>query len=241
MTLLCIVLVCLSVALGGCLFIILRQRKQVFLDLAGIAHDLSGACGIVQQASALQKTSGNVFYTDMLTMQSAYIVLLCRTLCTLVQKKQTLGSVRRLGDASLCVRDICMQMECFLQTKNVELEFESRGSCTARFDALSLQRIVQNLILNACEAAQGRGRIHVVVDGAGDQDSISILVRDDGHGIPQDKLHTIFLPHATDKRQQHLHGLGLPSAARLAALHKGSLRVQSQEGVGSCFCFSFPR
>jgi hypothetical protein len=65
-----------------------------------------------------------------------------------------------------------------------------------------------------------------------------ISVRDQGEGIPPEKLSQIFDPFFTTK--QHGTGLGLPAVLGIVERHEGTIDVSSDEGVGTIVTFTLP-
>src|SRR5262249_47302263 len=78
-----------------------------------------------------------------------------------------------------------------------------------------------NLLLNAAQAMNGRGRIEVSLTRHGDLATIQI--RDNGPGIPPELREQVFEPFFTTKARGG--GLGLPIALRVAELHGGTLTL----------------
>ena len=70
-----------------------------------------------------------------------------------------------------------------------------------------------------------------------------LSVRDDGIGIPTDRMDKIwqrFYQVETSRGAGSGTGLGLTMVRQIAALHGGTVTVDSREGEGSCFTLRFP-
>ena len=70
-----------------------------------------------------------------------------------------------------------------------------------------------------------------------------LSVRDDGIGIPPDRMDKIwqrFYQVETSRGVGSGTGLGLTMVRQIAALHGGTVTVDSREGEGSCFTLRFP-
>jgi signal transduction histidine kinase len=103
-------------------------------------------------------------------------------------------------------------------------------------DLFALNRIYRNLIMNAIQATNPRGRILVRTLA---QDGQAIVeVADSGFGIPADRLETIFDDFVTTKRRGL--GLGLAISKKIVEQLGGTISVTSQVGVGSTFSVRFP-
>jgi signal transduction histidine kinase len=96
---------------------------------------------------------------------------------------------------------------------------------------------VANLLQNAREAAAKKGEILVRARCLSDY-SVEVTVRDNGPGIPPDKLERIFEAYYTTKERGT--GLGLAIVKHNAELYGGSVRVQSELGKGAQFTLLFP-
>jgi signal transduction histidine kinase len=100
-----------------------------------------------------------------------------------------------------------------------------------------LSEIFLNLLQNAREALNGKGNIWIEAHQQGEY-SVEVSVRDDGPGIPSDKLSRVFEAYYTSKEGGS--GLGLAIARHNAELYGGTLEVQSELGKGARFTLVFP-
>jgi signal transduction histidine kinase len=100
-------------------------------------------------------------------------------------------------------------------------------------------QVVMNLLINALDAVDPQhGRIDVEVLRDGDE--VRVVVRDDGPGVAPDMREKIFEPFFTTKPPGVGTGLGLAVSREIAALHGGSLEVESNEGRGAAFVLVLP-
>ena len=67
---------------------------------------------------------------------------------------------------------------------------------------------------------------------------VTILVEDDGPGIPDEMRASIFDPFYTTK--QHGTGLGLAVTRSIVEAHGGSIACEPRDGGGTCFRLAFP-
>jgi two-component system, NtrC family, nitrogen regulation sensor histidine kinase NtrY len=103
-----------------------------------------------------------------------------------------------------------------------------------------LRRVLTNLIDNAAEAMEDSKlrRLAVITRAREEGDAVEIEIADTGHGISPEDKERLFLPHFSTKERGT--GLGLAIASRIVSEHKGSLRVEDNEPVGSRFIIRFP-
>jgi signal transduction histidine kinase len=100
-----------------------------------------------------------------------------------------------------------------------------------------LSEILVNLLQNTRDALGEKGNIFVTADCHRDY-SIEISVRDDGPGIPPDKIERVFEAYYTTKEKGS--GLGLAIVKHNVELYGGSVRVESKLGQGAKFILIFP-
>jgi two-component system cell cycle sensor histidine kinase PleC len=126
-----------------------------------------------------------------------------------------------------------------------ELAFTVDGvdGATVPADERALQQILVNLLDNAVKFTPQGGRIAVRTRLAGD--AVNIYVEDAGIGIPKDALSKLGRPFEqaeTEFSKSHKgSGLGLAIARSLSELHGGSLRIRSQQGLGTVVMVHLPR
>ncbi|MBS1736857.1 MAG: tetratricopeptide repeat protein [Bacteroidetes bacterium] len=108
-------------------------------------------------------------------------------------------------------------------------------------------RVILNLINNAFYAATQNppsgGRVAaptVWVSTKNEGDEVSISIRDNGPGIPQNIIGKIFQPFFTTKPTGQGTGLGLSLSYDIVKAHGGTLNVESKEGKGTEFKISLP-
>jgi signal transduction histidine kinase len=109
-------------------------------------------------------------------------------------------------------------------------------------DPEQIKEVLVNLIINACEAMEGGGRITIRESEAPDgqnEGAVMVFVEDDGPGMSPSVKEKIFQPFYTTKEEGT--GLGLSIAARIMEEHRGRLAVESVEGAGTTFLLVFPR
>jgi signal transduction histidine kinase/ActR/RegA family two-component response regulator len=110
-------------------------------------------------------------------------------------------------------------------------------------DLTRIAQVVSNLLNNASKYTPAGGKIELVVQPAGGD--VVVEVRDDGMGIPPDRLEDIFqmfgqVNHALDRAQGGL-GIGLALVRRLVEMHHGTVSAHSDgAGKGSTFIVRLP-
>ena len=128
-----------------------------------------------------------------------------------------------------------------LELKKVVIEknFEE-GLPQILADGDKLRQVFLNILRNAYEAVEERGRINISLSLLKDQSGskIRVEISDNGCGIPEKYRETIFEPYYTTKSSGI--GLGLAIARKIIEQHMGSLKVEENVEKGTSFVILIP-
>jgi signal transduction histidine kinase len=108
----------------------------------------------------------------------------------------------------------------------------------ARADAMQLQQILVNLLLNASEASPAGGTVEVRTAHAPATGEVVLEVADEGHGISAQHAGEIFRPFFTTKPGGN--GLGLAVSSRLAVQQGARITFEARPGGGTVFRVHLP-
>jgi signal transduction histidine kinase len=103
-------------------------------------------------------------------------------------------------------------------------------------DSVHMQRALVNLIGNAIEASGSGQNVSVSADIK--EDSLSIVIRDDGTGMDEETRGNLFMPFFTKKSAGT--GLGMPIAKKIIEGHDGTIDIKSHPGDGTQVIVSLP-
>jgi hypothetical protein len=122
-------------------------------------------------------------------------------------------------------------------TKRIVVDFD-RGEDIPPIDhdPHQINQVLLNLLLNAIQAMDRPGAVHVSLRC--DNDIVIVTVADQGKGIPPEILPNIFRPFFTTKG--HGTGLGLSLARRIVESHGGTISARSEVGKGTQFVIQLP-
>lgn len=155
-----------------------------------------------------------------------------------VQLNLVLGNIMRFLDSQLSLSDIACDLHFTDQLPPVLGQ-------EVRLEQVFLN-ILQNAILAMGETDNPVLTISTYLEQNIEPETLNekayvvAAVRDNGEGIPADKLGRIFDPFFSARKVGHGMGLGLSIVERIVRSYNGFIKVESKEGVGSCFFVYLP-
>lgn len=148
------------------------------------------------------------------------------------------------GDLVIFIQEIVDSFKYIAVRKNISLHFVSAFSnYITTFDKNKLERILINLLSNAIKFTNEGGNVSLQITGDADT-GIRMILRDTGIGLPSDMTDKIFERFfQADNNADILNqgsGIGLSIAQEFVKLHGGTIKVESEEGIGSAFIITLP-
>ncbi len=232
------------------------QKMQAIGQLAGgIAHDfnnlltaISGHCDLL----LLRHDREDHDYADLVQIHqnSNRAASLVAQLLALSRKQTLKPEQIDLQDA---LSDLTHLLNRLLGEKVKLRVSHAKGLGPIRADKRKLEQVLMNLVVNARDAMEQGGTIHIETEArhltedllrdrarvpAGNYAQIKVI--DSGCGISPDRLQKIFEPFFTTKRVGEGTGLGLSTAYGIVKQSGGFIFVDSTIGEGSTFSLYFP-
>ena len=122
--------------------------------------------------------------------------------------------------------------------RHITIEHHHKGLDVGWFDSNRLERVVANLVLNACEAvSQESGRI--IITTTGNHACLQIGVWDNGPGVPPTIQDSIFQPFVSYGKAEG-SGLGLAIAKKIVEDHGGEISLDKESETGTLFKITIP-
>jgi len=147
-----------------------------------------------------------------------------------------IGSVPKLETLSVynVVEDFVNYFKVRVST-NISFELSGGEQLKAGLNIPLFDWVLENLLKNAVNAIEGKGKIKVTISANKVKDQVFIDVSDTGKGIPRSKFLTVFQPGYTTRKRGW--GLGLSLTKRIIEnYHKGHIFVRDSElGKGTTF------
>ncbi|MDH5360153.1 MAG: ATP-binding protein [Gammaproteobacteria bacterium] len=143
----------------------------------------------------------------------------------------------------ILIDDLCSLLRPRAESKGIEFVIEAKNSLPEFIitDEIKLKQVLINLVGNAIKfTEQGKVELHLVF--LEERSMLSLEVIDSGIGMSDEDLTHIFEPYRQVGEQREIMGtgLGLYISKQMVYMMGGSLAVQSQPAIGSCFSVLMP-
>jgi two-component system nitrogen regulation sensor histidine kinase GlnL len=213
--------------------------------MSGLAHELknplSGIRGAAQLLADETENIETIKCAEIITKEADRLKSLLDSL------KQLEPFAEELLEP-LDIHDILMEIIYLesLSDKNKNIQYKQNYDITlppVQGDRNSLKQVFLNLIKNASQAIEVKGKIEVSTRWITEhklkgQKAISVEIEDNGNGIARESLEKIFSPFYTTRKEGS--GLGLFLAYQIIAKHGGAVLVESEPGKGTVFKVYLP-
>ena len=230
----------------------MQDLNRRYLELLGFAtHELIQPLGVLKGYLVMMQNG-----LSAAQQQQAFSAML-RNVNALITMSQKYLQLSRIESGELTVhrenvrvyeevlQPILEDEKPQLEVKGMEVEIENEDTfrqLEIAADPTLLRIVYSNLITNAIK--YGRPNGHIVCGFAADQESYRFYVRNEGPGIPADKLEAVFEKFVRlegTRRKQRGTGLGLFNSREIIRRHGGEMWAESVEGEWANFIFTLPR
>ncbi len=225
------------------------KAKESFL--ANISHELRTPLNAIQgyTEQMMSSESKNNEHLKIVKFSSDHLLQLINDL--LNYSKLEAGKLKLSPshyNLHSLLNDIISMLSLYAKKHDVNLKlFKEQGLPEIVFgDAFQLKQIIINLVSNAIRfSSKGNVLLNVSVGNLSlKKFNLIVKVEDDGIGIDESKLESIF----ENFTQEDLNvakkyggtGLGLSIVKKLVELHKGEIKVESKKHEGSLFTCTMP-
>ncbi len=227
------------------------KLESIGVLAGGIAHDFNNLLGGI--IGNIEMALHSFAQPDKLKHYLEVSNKACQRAAGLTQQLLTFSKggdpVKKNADIMTVLRE---SAEFSLHGSNIQCHIEEPDNlCVVNIDSGQIGQVIQNLIINARQAMPGGGDISIccthvtdfvmdekITDGSSGGDYIKITIEDNGLGMSEEVLDSIFEPYFTTRNDGS--GLGLALSYSIIKKHHGSISAKSTLGHGSCFTIYLP-
>ena len=222
---------------------IMHQEKMASLGLmaAGIAHEIGNPLtSISSMAQIIKRKTIDEKTTEYVNSILKNIDRISRIVRELVDFSKPTTYKAAPADMNEIIRSAVGIVKYDRRSKNITYNL----SLTDNLPKISLVadhmlQVLLNILINAVDASEGFGDVINVATRI-ENNQVLVEVRDQGCGIPEDRLNKIFEPFYTTKDVGKGTGLGLTVSYGLIKKLKGEIKVKSKVNEGSTFTIVIP-
>ena len=241
---------------GACIFVedVTRLRELQAADaqtarlasmgflLAGACHEMSNPLAAVYSMVQLLRADPQADLPDV-QKGLAHIAHNVHRMLEISQRLSGFSRVEREPGAVFAVDEAVEESLLLLrqsgQLDEIELVREADPAACVAGHQGELREVFHNILLNAVQAMDGRGRLEVRT-ARPVRGEVEVSIRDSGSGIAPKSLPRIFEPFFTTKPHGKGTGLGLSISRELVHHNGGRIRVENDAVRGACFFVDLP-
>ena len=158
---------------------------------------------------------------------------------------------KRLQNLCLILDDIFKLQEKQFELENIKVihicNKKNINSYQVYIDKIQIEQVLLNMIINSRHAIIPKGQGNIEIGCYNENNNICFYIKDDGTGIPSDKIKDIFTPffstkgaYAQDNYGIQGTGLGLSICYMIIKNHEGKIEVESEYGKWTKFTIKLP-
>jgi two-component system nitrogen regulation sensor histidine kinase NtrY len=213
--------------------LVAAQRSSAWADIARrIAHEIKNPLTPIQlSAERLRRKYGKAITDDPAVFEQCTDTIV-RQVDDIKRMVDEFSKFARMPKPVIAAEDVAdtVRQAVFLQrVGNADIDIDlnlAEDPMPARFDRRLISQALTNIIKNATEAIAAapqaeRGRGHIAVSAARDQNDIVIDVVDNGVGLPAENRSRLLEPYVTTREKGT--GLGLAIVGRILEEHGGRI------------------
>ncbi|MFZ2197798.1 MAG: ATP-binding protein [Thermodesulfovibrionales bacterium] len=130
-------------------------------------------------------------------------------------------------------------IDLYKDYKDILIARSSQGEeVSVELDAEQFKRAIINLVGNAIQAMQNKGKVDIRIEHDIRSNRVCIDIADDGPGIRDEDKEKLFLPYFSTKKDGT--GLGLAIASKVVTDHRGYIRIRDNSPRGTIFSIELP-
>ncbi len=207
---------------------------------AGIAHEINNplavisyACQILQEAEPPAEQGRELL--ERIALEVERLSHLTSELLTYSGRQE---DRRAPTDLNQTITDVLTLLTYEIKKHQVHIIRDFHELPSPDVDANKFKQIFINLLLNAIQAMEPLGTIHISTRHT--PESLSIHIADNGPGIPDQLKEQIFEPFFTNRKDGSGTGLGLYLCRKIITAYQGNLTVADNPDGGTCFTLQLP-
>jgi len=227
----------------------MAQRLQHLLDgqrrvLHDVSHELRSPLARLQAAIGLarQQPERTEDSMERIEREAVRMDTLVSELLALSRLEAGMaGKLNEDVDMSELLSNVVDDARFEADASGCRIEFEERSQAIVRGNAELLHRAMENVVRNAVKYSPAGGLISIRMQ-KNDAQTVLISVSDEGTGVPEKDIQSLFEPffRCEATKTSDGHGLGLAISHRVVNAHQGSIAANNRKDGGLCITIILP-
>jgi PAS domain S-box-containing protein len=217
------------------------KLSSIGLLAAGVAHEVNTPLAVISNYAQMltKQVAGDEQKSRMLEKISRQTFRASEIVNSLLNFSRTWTSDLAEVQVNAVIQETLALLEHQLRKAGVEVRTDLDSTLEPiRGNQGKLQQVFLNLFLNARDAMEPAGVLHVTTHRS--DKGVQVDVADTGHGIAPEHMGRIYDPFFTTKGVKKGTGLGLSVTYGIIQEHGGAIEAISKPGEGTCFHMEFP-
>jgi len=212
-----------------------RASSSISHDLRHYLATVIANAEFLYEADELQLDKKEIF--DEIKMASNQMTDLIDSLRELSSQRSAISPVP--ANLAQVIRQAIEAVHSKPEFRGIAISFKAEEDLPGVFDPKKMERVVFNLLLNACEATAG-SRPAIQVEVNQHDNLFEIRVRDNGPGVPEPIRQNLFDPFVSFGKPNGT-GLGLAIVSKIVQDHGGSASIEASSSQGTVVLVKLPR
>ncbi|MFA6013471.1 MAG: ATP-binding protein [Gallionellaceae bacterium] len=227
----------------------MAQQLQQLMDgqrrvLHDVSHELRSPLARLQAAIGLARQQPERTEDSMMRIEREAVRMdtLVSELLTLSRLEAgMIGKLNEQVDLNELVSNVVEDARFEAETSGCRIDFGESRQAVVRGNAELLHRAVENVVRNAVKHSPSGGLVAIKMQKH-DNQTIGITVSDEGSGVPDADMLSIFKPffRSDQTKTSDGHGLGLAISQHVVTAHQGSILASNRPGGGLCITITLP-
>lgn len=232
------------------LYDIAKEREQLKTDfIVNMSHELRTPLNIISSASTLLEMKVNkgeeveneyiLDKVERINQNSNRLRRLINNLIDITKFDSGFYECRCKNENIVyVVEDIVFASVDYANEKDIEILFDTDAEeIITSIDKEKIERVILNLLSNAIKFTNENGKIEVHIKH--DDKFVYISIKDNGIGIPKEKIeqifHRFYQVDSILSRKNEGSGIGLCIVDEIIKMHNGKVEIYSEENKGTTF------
>jgi len=206
-------------------------------DLRSPLNTISGFTTLIERENKDSLKTSSYEYIDFIKSSCLNMASIIEKLLSIAQNSAESINLEHIHLKDL-LEDVLLHLKMKIESEKATISLGNLDMINV--DRIQFIRLIQNLIENSLKYRSPDRLAEVNIHSKHEAGRINIYVSDNGIGIDEKNINSVFSKFKQIEYKSEGIGLGLATCAQIAQNHDGQIKVKSEKGKGSTFIISIP-